>query len=78
MPWTRKFPTSINLKGGRKIRTIGDARDLMSSLADGRQDDPAWQFAVELLQHASTRVDATPSGQARAQLVRVLKAEGLL
>jgi len=52
MPWSRKFPTSINLKDGRKILTIGDARDLMSSLADGRQNDPAWQFAVELLQYA--------------------------
>jgi hypothetical protein len=78
MPWSRKFPTSINLKDGRKILTIGDARDLMSSLADGRQNDPAWQFAVELLQLASTRDDATSAGQARAQLARVLKAEGLL
>jgi hypothetical protein len=76
MPWTRKFPTSISLKDGRKILTIGDARDLMSSLADGRQNGPAWQFAVELLQHASTRDDATPAGQARAQLVRVLRADG--
>jgi hypothetical protein len=78
MPWSRKFPTSIKLKDGRKILTIGEARDLMSSLADGRQNDPAWQFAVELLQYSSTRVDATPAGQARAQLVRVLKADGLI
>jgi hypothetical protein len=39
----------------------------MSSLADRRQNDPAWRFAVEL-QHASTRDDATPARQARAQL----------
>jgi hypothetical protein len=78
MPWTSKFPTSIKLKDGRKILTIGDARELMSSLANGRQNDPAWQFAVELLQFASTRDDGTSAGQARAQLVRVLKAEGLL
>lgn len=78
MPWSRKFPTPINLKDGRKIPTIGDARDLMTSLADGRQNDPAWQFAVELLQYASTRDDPTPAGQARAQLVKILKADGLI
>jgi hypothetical protein len=75
---TRKFPTPIKLRDGRKVVTFGDARDLMSPLGDGRQIDPEWMLAVELLQFASNRDDRISAARARAQLLKVLKAEGLI
>jgi hypothetical protein len=78
MSWAHKLPTPIKLKDGRKIVTLDGARDLMSSLAEGHQDDPAWQYASELLHFASNREDRLSLARARAQLTQVLKAEGLI
>jgi hypothetical protein len=73
----RKFATPIKLNDGRKIVTLVDARDLMSPLRAGRQTDSDWMLATELLQFASTRDDRISAGRARAQLLKVLKLEGL-
>jgi hypothetical protein len=78
MPWSRKFAKPIVLKDGRTIATLADARDLMSPVEAGHQDDPAWRHARELLHFASNREDTLSLGRARAQLTRTLKAEGLI
>jgi hypothetical protein len=57
--------------------TLGDARDLVSSLGSGRQADSDWMFAAELLQSASNRYDMISAGRARAQLLKALKLVGL-
>jgi hypothetical protein len=37
MPWTRKFPEPIKLKNGRKIATLGQARELTVALPERHQ-----------------------------------------
>jgi hypothetical protein len=78
MPWTRKLAKPIVLKDGRRIVSIGDARELMATVAPGHQDDPDWTLASDLLQNASMRHDAHSVSRARARMIKVLKAEGLL
>jgi hypothetical protein len=78
MPWSRKFTKPIVLKDGHKIATIGDARDLMASLAAGLQDDPDWNVAGDLLQTASIRHEPHPLSRARSRMIRMLKREGLI
>jgi hypothetical protein len=75
---TRKFPNPIVLKDGQMIVTIGDARELMTSLAPGLRDDPDWTVAGDQLQSASIRHDARSLSRARTTVIKVLKAEGLL
>ena len=78
MPWSRKFAKPIVLKDGRTIATLADARDSMSPVEAGHQDDPAWRHARELLHFASNREDTLSLGRARAQLTRTRNAEGLI
>jgi hypothetical protein len=37
MPWTRKLAAPIVLKNGRKIATLGQARELMLALPERHQ-----------------------------------------
>jgi hypothetical protein len=76
MPWTRKFPQPIKLKDGRKIATLGQARELMLALPERHQIRPFWQYAAELILEAAER--GSSIDDAWAQLHRALTAEGLL
>jgi hypothetical protein len=76
MPWTRKFPKPIKLKDGRKIATLGQARELMLALPERHQSRPFWQYAAELLIEAAEHNGDVDD--AAAQLSRALAAEGLL
>jgi hypothetical protein len=78
MPWTRKFPDPIKLKDGRKIATLGQARELMLALPERHQSRPFWQYAAELLIEAAGRGDRASVDDAAAQLSRALAAEGML
>jgi hypothetical protein len=78
MPWTRKFPEPIKLKDGRKIATLGQARELMLALPERHQIRPFWQYAAELLIDAAERGDRASVDDAAAQISRALAAEGLL
>jgi hypothetical protein len=78
MPWTRKLPEPIKLKDGRKIATLGQARELMLALPERHQIRPFWQYAAELLIDAAERGDRASVDDAAAQISRALAAEGLL
>jgi hypothetical protein len=78
MPWTRKLPERIKLKDGRKIATLGQARELMLALPERHQSRPFWQYAAELLIDAAERGDRASVDDAAAQLSRALASKGCL
>ena len=49
MPWFRKLPMTIELKDGRTLITLADARALMQSLPASRQRSEAWFYVGALL-----------------------------
>jgi hypothetical protein len=75
MPWTRKLKAPIWLNDDRRLATLADARGLLLSLPDRRQQDEDWQYAARLLIGAS-RGRKVSMDDVRAQLTRVLKAGG--
>jgi hypothetical protein len=76
MPWTRKFPEPIKLKDGRKIATLGQARELMLALPERHQSRPFWQYAAQLLIEAAERGDRASVDHAAAQLSRAWRPKG--
>ena len=76
MPWSRKLPSPIALKDGRTLATLADARALVLSLATSRQRDEDWFYAMGLMREAAV-LDG-PIGITASQLIRALKAEGLI
>ena len=47
--WQRKFEDPISLPGGRKLVTLRDAADYITSLPKKESDLPEWQTAIEVL-----------------------------
>jgi hypothetical protein len=47
--WQRKFEDPIPLPGGRKLVTLRDAADYITSLPKKESDLPEWQTAIEVL-----------------------------
>jgi hypothetical protein len=76
MSWARKLAKPIVLKDGRKIATLADARAFVLSQTD--QEQLFWQYAAELLVDAAANGDERTVEDARAQLMRALKAERLI
>jgi hypothetical protein len=76
MSWSTKIWKPIKLKDGRSIETLADARAIMLALPELHQRNPHWQYAAELLLSASNSKSAVDD--ATAQLLRALKAEGLV
>jgi len=77
--WTREFPTSIGLRDGRALTTLGDARDLILGLPERRQANDRWQYASELLMKvARGRATGFDLAGVTAQLKIALDAEGLI
>jgi hypothetical protein len=78
MRWDHSFRDPLMLLDGRTVRTLGDARDLVLSLPAPHQQNPHWRYASELLFKAADRGEKYAVMDARAQMARALKAEGLL
>ena len=76
MAWETKFWKPVKLRSGRTIESLGEARDLIRSLPQVRRQSPDWQLASELLARASEATSLTDD--ALAQMLRALKAEGLV
>jgi hypothetical protein len=76
MPWSRKLPTPIVLKDGRTLATLADARALVLSLPACRQRSEDWFYAMGLIREAA--VLGGPAGVTVTQLIRALKADGLI
>jgi hypothetical protein len=47
--WQREFEDPISLPGGRKLITLRDAADYITSLPKNESDLPEWQSAIEVL-----------------------------
>jgi hypothetical protein len=77
MGWTRKLGPPILLKRGGRLITLTDARTLMTSLPKNSQRAPYWQYARALVSDAAQN-DESNMVEVRAQLIRALKAEGLI
>jgi hypothetical protein len=75
--WTRRFK-AIPLADGRTIASLAEARDLLASLPPARRDDRHWKYAGDLLVRAADRNEKYSTMDARAQLARALKEEGLV
>jgi len=74
--WSAPLSKRIKLKDGRTLTTLSDARAQILSLPVMHQRNGHWQFATELLLIASA--SKSRSDGALAQMLRALKAEGLL
>jgi hypothetical protein len=47
--WQREFEDPILLPGGKKLVTLRDAADYITSLPKKESDLPEWQTAIEVL-----------------------------
>jgi hypothetical protein len=76
MPWTRKLPSLIELKDGRTLVTLADARDVMRSLPRPHLRREHWLYAEALIHEAANGGGAM--GETQAHLTRALRVEGLI
>jgi hypothetical protein len=76
MPWTRKLPSLIELKDGRTLVTLADARDAMRTLPRLHQRREHWLYAGALIHEAANGGGAM--GETQAHLTRALRVEGLI
>ncbi len=53
--WQREFEDPIPLPGGRKLITLRDAADYITSLPKTESDLPEWQTAIEVLMLVARR-----------------------
>jgi hypothetical protein len=75
MPWSTPFDDPIDLRGGRRLRTLQEAADLIMKLPEAEQHEPRWQTAIEMLINAAE----TGGGWltfARIGMLRALNADG--
>jgi hypothetical protein len=77
MPWARKLKAPIVLLDGRRLKTLGDARDLIRSLPTPDQQTEAWRHTTELLM-AAAEGKWGAFGVATNQLRQILKEERLI
>ena len=66
--WQRKFEDPISPPGGRKLVTLRDAADYITSLPKKESDLPEWQTAIEVLMLCSR------SGPTMLARIGVMKA----
>ena len=78
MKWAQRFPKPIVLKDGRRLVSLVQARDFMSALPPSRVKNAHWVYAADRLFDAARTEDAELIGDAHAQLLRALAAEGLV
>src|ERR1700685_2188529 len=76
LSWSRKFK-SIALKDGRAVASLGEARDFMASLSSASRAAGHWKYAGDLLLKAADRNEKYSTMDARAQMSRALKIDGL-
>ena len=67
--WQRKFEDPISPPGGRKLVTLRDAADYITSLPKKESDLPEWQTAIEVLMLVSR---SGPTIMARIGVMKAL------
>jgi hypothetical protein len=71
--WQRKFEDPIPLPDGRKLVTLRDAADYISSLPEKETDLPDWQVAMQALLLVSR---SGPTMLARIGVMKALNRAG--
>jgi hypothetical protein len=77
MKWGVTFRKPFALKDGRTIDTLSSARDFILRLPEVDQRSAKWKYASELVFTAADRGERYAVMDARNQLERALKAQGL-
>jgi hypothetical protein len=77
MPWRRKLKPPPDLKNGRRLETLADARELLSTLPERHKESAYWRYAAALLMEAANG-QRVALHEVDVQLARALRAEGLL
>jgi hypothetical protein len=67
--WKRKFEDPISLLSGKKLVTLRDAADYITSLTKNESDLPGWQAAIEALMLVSR---SGPTMMARIGVMKAL------
>jgi hypothetical protein len=75
MPWTRKLSSPIDLKDGRILVALADARDVMQTLPRFHQRREHWLYAGALIHEAA---NGGAMGETGEHLTRALKLEGFI
>ena len=70
--WRRKFEDLIPLSGGRKLVTLRDAADYITSLPKKESDLPEWQTAIAVLMLVS---QGGPTMMARIGVMKALNRD---
>jgi hypothetical protein len=78
MPWSHKLSEPIGLKDGRKIISLGDAREMMLSIPIASRRDVKWRYLADLLKEAAADNSYGSRVDLEKQLIVALKTEGLL
>jgi hypothetical protein len=78
MPWSRKLYKPIVLKDGRKIATLGAAREMMFSIPLTSRGNAKWRYLADLLKETAADMNYAPPTNLEKQLIVALRAEGLL
>jgi hypothetical protein len=71
--WQRKFEDPIPLPDGRKLVTLRDAADYITSLPKKESDLPEWQTAIEVLMLVAR---SGPTMMARIGVMKALNRTG--
>jgi hypothetical protein len=78
MKWTSKFSKPIVLNDGRTIASLIQARDLIVTLPPLHLKNAHWEYATDLVFDAARVGDDVSIATSHEQLLRALKAEGLI
>ncbi len=78
MNLAQRLTRPITLKDGRTLECLADVRYLILKLPPQHHGREHWQHAAEMLMVAGMSQAATDVRAATEQLVRALKADGLL
>jgi hypothetical protein len=79
MTGSPRLSQPIELKDGRRLMSLDDARALMLDLPSRHRFNPHWENAAELLMKARRRGGTPADVEAfERKLTRALKAEGLV
>jgi hypothetical protein len=78
MSWTLKLKAPIDLKDGRTLEKLEDARAVILEMPERQQRRPYWEYAGQLLMDAAHSGKREAIKEAYWQLMRALKADRML
>jgi hypothetical protein len=74
----RRFRKPIVLKDGATVEGLADAQSIIRKLSETLQESSRWKYANELVSRAFSQDEKYSAMDARNQLERALKEDGLV